>query len=525
MEFGSTSVANGSYGGGSVRLAVAGTLTVDGSISSGGRVGAAGGSVFLSAATLAGSGSIRANGGDAMNGSSGGGGGGRVALLADTLSFSGELAAIGGNGSQAGGAGTVFTRVTAEPNGRLSIDNAGRSGYTRFAAANWPTGQVCALRLAGAAIMVPAMTLTLTQLDITTGAMLTHEHLGGQPLRIYVSGAALVGAGSSINVDGAGYYSVAWWQNDRGPGVGGISGWNGAGGAGYGGQGGAGIPGGGGGATYGSYQEPVDFGSTSLANGSYGGGSVRLAVGGSLTVDGSISADGQGPGAAGGSVYLACAEFAGTGNIEAKGTGGYYAGSDGDGGGGRIAVHAETTSFVGTNSVAGGTGGFAGGGAGTICLTNSTVLCGSVRDAAGQGVAGATLSATGGYVTLTDAQGNYMLLIPSNWSGAVNVSASDRILTPVSHAFSGVVTPLFGGDFSAAALRQPILTSQLSGNTLRLAWDSQSGVLYQVYSAPDLIHWSAYGLPQPGTGAPISMDCPMAGATSLFFRVGFSVSP
>ncbi|MEI6603681.1 MAG: putative Ig domain-containing protein [Verrucomicrobiota bacterium] len=366
LEFGSAAVNNGSYGGGSVRLAVAGTLTVDGSISAGGQVGGAGGSIFLTAATLAGGGAIRADGGNATNTSSGGGGGGRVALLADTLSFSGNLTAIGGTGGPAGGAGTVFTQVTAEAYGQLRLDNAGRSGYTRLNASNWPAGQVCALRIAGAAIVIPAMPISVSQLDIATGAMLTHERLAGQPLRITVLGSATIGSGASINVDAAGYYYVGWWQYNRGPGAGGSTGTNGVnGGAGYGGLGGR-APG----VTYGSYQEPLDFGSASYENGSYGGGSVRLAVIGTLTVDGTVSACGQGGGASGGSVYFACAEFAGGGIIQANGSAAGNT-SSGGGGGGRIAIYSATTSFLGSKSVTGGGGSSWPGGIGTIYLSTS----------------------------------------------------------------------------------------------------------------------------------------------------------
>ena len=368
LEFGSAAVNNGSYGGGSVRVAVAGTLTVDGTISAAGQVGGAGGSIYLTASTLTGGGSIRADGGNASNTSSGGGGGGRVALLADTLNFSGNLTAIGGTGGPAGGAGTVFTQVTAEAYGQLRLDNAGRSGYTRLNASIWPAGQVCALRIAGAAIVIPAMPITVSQLDITTGAMLTHERLGGQPLRIAVLGSATIGTGASINVDGAGYYNVGWWQTNRGPGAGGSTGSNySTGGAGHGGAGGR-APG----ATYGSYEEPLDFGSASYENGSYGGGSVRLAVVGTLTVDSTISAGGQGYGASGGSVYFACTEFAGGGIIQANGSGPANSGSGG-GGGGRIAIYSATTSFLGTKTVTGGSGNGSGypGGIGTIYLSTS----------------------------------------------------------------------------------------------------------------------------------------------------------
>jgi hypothetical protein len=72
-------------GGGIIRLSVSGTLLVDGRISAAGLGalspnfgGGAGGSIYLTAGTLAGAGVISANGG-AGGGLGGGGGGGRIA--------------------------------------------------------------------------------------------------------------------------------------------------------------------------------------------------------------------------------------------------------------------------------------------------------------------------------------------------------------------------------------------------------------------------------------------------------------
>ena len=486
MEFGSATFGNAGSGGGSVRLAVGGTLTVDGTITAGGQgASAAGGSVYLTCAELAGGGAILARGADADSGCSGGGGGGRLALVADTISFSGSLSAVGGTGFQAGGAGTIYTRLTGESVGRLLLDNAGRVGYTRFASTNWPADQRFALTLAGSARLAPLTPITVSQLDITTGAMLTHDRMG-QPLRINVLGSAVVGTGASINVDGAGYYGA-----NRGPGRGGGSSYNECqGGAGYGGLGGQQMEGGGRGPTYGSYLEPMEFGSVTLGNAGSGGGAVRLAVGGTLTVDGTITAGGQGPSAAGGSVYLTCAVFAGGGDILAQGSAAPN-GCSGGGGGGRIAVHAGTMSFLGTQSVAGGGDSFTGGGVGTIYLTNSAALGGSVRTATQQGLAGARVTATGGYSTFTDAQGGFVLLVPADWSGSVVVTATNQIITPDSRALANVSTPQFGVDFIAEALPQPPVITSASSAT------GQVGQVfgYQITASNNPTLFSAFGLP------------------------------
>ena len=101
---------------------------------------------------------------------------------------------------------------------------------------------------------------------------------------------------------------------------------------------------------YGSIHNPLDYGSKGhIDQGGYGGGVVRLNVGGKLTVDGLISASATTSpyqGGSGGSVNITCGEIDGTGAWEG-GWGGIWAqGSQrwhgGDttrnGGGGRIAI-------------------------------------------------------------------------------------------------------------------------------------------------------------------------------------------
>ncbi len=94
------------------------------------------------------------------------------------------------------------------------------------------------------------------------------------------------------------------------------------------------------GATFGSLFDPRDNGRAGTGdrfdNGGNGGGVVRLAAGGSVRVDGTLSADGQGQGS-GGSIRLDAQEIAGVGRIRAQGN---DAGLNGGGGGGRIALYA-----------------------------------------------------------------------------------------------------------------------------------------------------------------------------------------
>ena len=92
-------------------------------------------------------------------------------------------------------------------------------------------------------------------------------------------------------------------------------------------------------------------------------------------------------------------------------------------------------------------------------------------------------------------------------------------LTPASRTLAHVSAPQFGIDFAPEAVRRPAILFQNSGGILRLSWNTQSGPTYQVYSTPDCINWSAYGPLQPGTGNPVTLNCPMTNSPGLFFRV------
>jgi hypothetical protein len=208
---------------------------------------------------------------------------------------------------------------------------------------------------------------TYTPSSFTVDASTTvyaQPNIGGGTGVVIVASGNITIAGT-LNADGLGYTS------DLGPGAG-----AGNSGAGHGGSGGyfdatAG-------AEYGSVTEPASLGSGS--NRRAGGGAIKLQAGGTLTVSGIISANGEsGTGSipdagAGGSVYLAGSSLAGTGTVRANGGTGTrttYSGSGAGAGGGRIAVYYTGTGPSWTIEAKGGAGSFSGaedGGAGTVYI-------------------------------------------------------------------------------------------------------------------------------------------------------------
>jgi hypothetical protein len=359
----------GGPGGGALHLTVGGLLQLDGEISLDGTTvlnansgGGAGGGLLLTAGTLSGAGTISASGGEG-NGLGGGGGGGRIALYYQSNNFAGTVIAHGaGGGSGAGGAGTIYTKSNDQSIGQLLVDNAGFSG-----AADTPVANIGVLdvTVAGGAVAYPASTfMVLSNLFVNTGALVTSDPAQTN-LSLIILSNVVIGTGSSIGVDGQGIAQA------NGPGAGQASGGYGSGG-GYGGMGGSswttfgGFP-------YGSATEPVDLGSGGgfgsgpiYAGGSQGGGAILLNIGGTLTVDGSMSAngfdalqDGAG-GGSGGSIWVMARTVRGSGSISADGGSGEFFGGGG-GGGGRIAIYyltnpGHTNNFTGTMTAYGGDG-------------------------------------------------------------------------------------------------------------------------------------------------------------------------
>ena len=137
--------AHPAFGGGAVWLEVAGETTLDGSILANGVIHwgwdaycGSGGGIYLKTASLAGSGTISADG-NSTGGSNGGsaGAGGRISIL---LTGAAEMAlplanvhALGSSEySHTGGAGTVVVRTTSLTRGRLVVRNIASYGQYKY---------------------------------------------------------------------------------------------------------------------------------------------------------------------------------------------------------------------------------------------------------------------------------------------------------------------------------------------------------------------------------------------------------
>jgi hypothetical protein len=131
---GASYAGSGGNGGGRIQITVGGTAGISGVISANGADatnsragGGAGGSIWITATNVTGSGSLTANGGAGEPVRGGGGGGGHIAIQCDMNNFSGNMTAYGGSGAMIGGAGTLFTQTNGQA-GRLVLDNGGRAG-------------------------------------------------------------------------------------------------------------------------------------------------------------------------------------------------------------------------------------------------------------------------------------------------------------------------------------------------------------------------------------------------------------
>ncbi|HEY5915056.1 MAG TPA: hypothetical protein VJA21_31060, partial [Verrucomicrobiae bacterium] len=361
----------GGAGGGIVNFSVGGNLVNDGRISAEGLSGVgqnsgggSGGTVSLIAGILSGSGVISANGGMGNGLGGGGGGGGCIRILCSSNQFAGTVSAFGASGVGNGGAGTLYTTTNVAAGGELTIDNNGQPGT------NTPLSLLSPLNLYvqnGASVCPASDYLVLGNLVVGEAGVVTCI-AAQSTLDLTVLGNTFVASNALISVDAKGFARAT------GPGAG-LSTNDIGSGAGYGAQGGSSsmLPGG---AAYGSAERPVDFGSGggsgygTLGAGSEGGGALRLSVGGTLTLDGTISANGNhglqdnAGGGSGGSVLILAHTLDGAGIMRANGGAGEVF-QGGGGAGGRIALYARTNNFTG-EVVASGAPGWAWGEGGTI---------------------------------------------------------------------------------------------------------------------------------------------------------------
>ena len=410
-DLGSGGGGTNASGGGAIRLVVGNTLTIDGQILANGHdstwiqhldPGAgSGGSVWIEAQSINGSGLISSNGG-VGEASGGGGAGGRIAIYYENLSFEPDnITARGGVGWNSGGAGTIFIKQLSKGTGDLIIDNTGIDGALTpllypailnevtvknnakldLAGSNKITTVMLHVS-SGGIIYLQNLMSVLADVSIDSGGLLTH-HEGQKGFNVTAWGDVTIGTGGAIDVSYMGY------APNQGPGVGNppVYGSPYGGGGGYGGIGGAGYgdPNSGG-QSYGSFTEPNDLGSGGGGINASGGGAIRLAVANTLTIDGHILANGQDstwidrndPGAgSGGSICIEAKTVNGSGLIFSNGGTGEAGG--GGGAGGRIAIHYENLNFDPNNITAFGGIGYSNGAAGTIFLkqlgSNGRLIC------------------------------------------------------------------------------------------------------------------------------------------------------
>ncbi len=359
-------------GGGALTLTVSGTLTNNGVISANGAVatgnvtagGGSGGSVYVTTGGLSGAGIFTANGGGGGV-SEGGGGGGRIAIYYNGTSsnFTGfaTSTASGGtsnNGNNAPGAtGTSAFFDTSATNNNLSVYQNFVIPANTTVTYNSITSQTGALiTIGGGANVTVTSALTVSGTVVAQAINNTAQVNGawaGSGVTLN-AGSITVNTNGSLNADGQGYVAGA------GPGA---AASGDSGGGSYGGMGGAGFGNGTpAAATYGFTIAPTDLGSGGSVRccggiAGAGGGAMRLIVSGTLTNNGTISANGAAAtgnvtagGGSGGAIYATTGGFAGTGVFAANGGGGGV--SEGGGGGGRIAIYYNSNTGFNPTSVA-----------------------------------------------------------------------------------------------------------------------------------------------------------------------------
>src|SRR5262249_3307764 len=160
-----------------------------------------GGSIWITAGSLSGSGHLLADGGagDFLQG--GGGAGGRIAVYSAISQFAGSIEAHGGMGAVSGGAGTIYSKIADEPAGHVIVDNGGIAGT------NTPliAPEAFALTVSGGAVVHPSgSSLLLSDLVVDSGGMLTHVSTQTN-LEITVLGNAVVQTNGIISADAKGY--------------------------------------------------------------------------------------------------------------------------------------------------------------------------------------------------------------------------------------------------------------------------------------------------------------------------------
>lgn len=353
------------YGGGAIRLIVAGSLEVEGTLSANGLAtganhrGATGGSLWITTDTLTGSGSIQANAAPKAGSTNVNSAGGRIALYYSDASGFADLSQIE---AKSGGTddnsedGTVVLVDVDTGGGDLTVQG-------RVVIAE-PTADYQSIRVTGTGHLTLGGGLDLTVTDafvVEAGGGVTVQGKnntaridgGWEGQGVHLTAATLtVEAGAFVSADGQGYQPN---RNDgynilgTGPG----STESGNNGASYGGEAMSSSvtvqPK----SVYGSLFHPTELGSSSYgySSNTYGGGAIQIDAD-TVTIEGVLSANGLATGtnhngASGGSIWITTHTLAGAGTIQANAAAKGAASANRSSGGGRIAIfYSDATGFM-----------------------------------------------------------------------------------------------------------------------------------------------------------------------------------
>lgn len=363
-------------GGGAIKLSVSGSCRIDGRLSADGTYtgaanarGAAGGSLWIQAESLEGTGVISACGSSGTGGSIAGGGGGRIDISETVNHFTGELLVLGGTwtaqNTLRGLPGTIvfptsgstltvtnfvpYTNIAL--GGGISLSNVlVNPGITLWlgASSNDPVYAFDSLVVTGTVSATGQVIAigNVSQPNFESGGAITNPHGIGVAIE---ARSLIIHRYGVLHADGEGF------GGGTGPGRSLATG-NGGSHGGFGGWYiGAAEPL----SPYGALAEPTSLGSGGNA-GSPGGGAIKLDIAEELVINGRLSADGRVSGAnngggAGGSLWVRAPVLQGSGMISASGAPGIST-SHGGGGGGRIDISETVNNFAGDIRVWGGHG-------------------------------------------------------------------------------------------------------------------------------------------------------------------------
>jgi len=229
-------------------------------------------------------------------------------------------------------------------------------------------------------------------------------------------------------------------------------------------------------------------GANTYVVGCEGGGAVRLSVGGQLSLEGSVSANGNpgvqddSGGGAGGSIWITAGALTGSGNLLAKGGDGDLFGGGG-GGGGRIAIYSPANTFSGFMNVAGGSGANDGQIGTLVVSTNlfpTETLAGRVTNLLGQAQAGVSLQISPGVSSTTRMP---MATTPSWYRlvgrAACSPSWARTSFVPSLRSYVNFAASLAGENFLMVESTAPSLTPGQGDTNFLVNWIGLPGVIYQ----------------------------------------------